>query len=543
MGLSGERHSKSSHEDTPLKRWYSDSILTLVVGEERQYLYYPDPYNPTNGICVESCPTAQWEGTINIPDGSGGITVHPVSSSELVLGQYCFQPRLKSGEILATLHERRPFLYSIVQDVFKSTEVLFATVFISIVLAVLGMKALLNKKAGRNVCLITSFAPCFFAIATVLLTLYHFFSPRVLSPGLSLLILACVLAAASFSTGAIPVVFPKTYARSRQLMLVGAQALEEMPDLMTFVIATSAGIGATLIWNVWICASLLTMGRAVPEPLVVESHAEVYMGIMTSFTRTPGQGLACLIVFVTFVLQFESAIVFTKFLTTRCVKKWFEKLPRNGHRNPRCDYLLAVCADVPKDWGPLGAATFFAPVCRLPANLMQMLASESALAPHTDTLATYLQRRLTYLNDCLLFNNQLLPSKLDDASGGFLEAALAGYLELTQGKVDDHYSAKRYAVQELLSPAFQVGFFSTMSLFVTMITWITLELAPIFNHTGQKALDSIPVVVLIAFVMSALVLAIFWEAVNAASCAAVMLWSKAASDVLWCSAINSTISF
>lgn len=123
-------------------------------------------------------------------------------------------------------------------------------------------------------------------------------------------------------------------------MLVGAQALEEMPDLLTFVIMTGAGIGATLIWNIWICASLLTMGRPVPEPLMVEPHAEAYMGIMMSFTRTPGQGLACLIVLVTFILQFESgkgrtafmglkngftfgaAIVFTKFLTTRCVKKW-----------------------------------------------------------------------------------------------------------------------------------------------------------------------------------------------------------------------------
>ncbi|KAL8271971.1 hypothetical protein Esti_004095 [Eimeria stiedai] len=537
----------------------ADFCGSKVVGEERQYLYYPDPYNPTNGICVESCPTAEWTGTINIPDGLGGITVHPVSSSELVLGQYCFQPRMKSKEILTSLHEKRPFLYSIVQDVFKATEVLFATVFISIVLAVVGIKAMLNKRSGRNVSLATSFAPCFVAMAIVLLTLYHFFTPRVVAPGISLLVLACVLAAASFSTGAIPIVFPKTYARSRQLMLVGAQALEEMPDVMTFVIMTSAGIGATVIWNIWICASLLTMGRAVPEPLVVDSHAEVYMGIMTSFTRKPGQGLACLIVFVTFVLQFESAIVFTKFLTTRCVKKWFEKLPRNGHRDPRCDYLIPACTDVPKDWGPLGAATFFAPICRIPANLMQMLASESALAPHTDTLATYLQRRLIYFNDCrklefnlrqrksrrqseptaVLFNNQLLPSKLDDANSGFLEAALAGYLELTQGKVDDHYSARRYAVQELLSPAFQVGFFSTMSIFVAMITWITLEWAPIFNHTGQKALDSVPVVVLIAFTMSALVLAVFREAINAAACAAVMLWSKAASDVLWCNAINS----
>lgn len=110
-----------------------------------------------------------------------------------------------------------------------------------------------------------------------------------------------------------------------------------------------------------------------------------------------------------------------------------------------------------------------------------------------------------------------------------------------------------------------------------MVTWIALEIAPIFNHTvpsdsrhhlksqcvmqgnsqGQKALDSIPVVVLVAFVMSALVLAVgqflngipafhkyfsfqvFREAVNSAACAAVILWSKAASDVLWCNAINS----
>lgn len=211
--------------------------------------------------------------------------------------------------------------------------------------------------------------------------------------------------------------------RSRQFMLIGAQVLEEMPDLLTFIIVTVAGIGVTVVWNIWICASLLTMGRAVPQPLVVDSHNETYMGIMASFTRTPGQGLACLVVLVTFVLQFESgkvsersccfswqsaaklnlkcvnekydkhktwwfflicwksenlfaAIVFTKFLTTRCVKKWwvyfkcfslnwfnksiyfrFEKLPRNGVRSPRCDYVLPVCMDVPKDWGPMGAAS------------------------------------------------------------------------------------------------------------------------------------------------------------------------------------------
>lgn len=123
-------------------------------------------------------------------------------------------------------------------------------------------------------------------------------------------------------------------------MLVGAQALDEMPDLLTFVIMASAGIGVTVVWNLWIFASLLTMGRHVPAPLAVEAHAETYMGIITSFARTPGQGLACFIVFITFVLQFESskpqnscfrfllsdrllaAIMFTRFFTTRCVKKW-----------------------------------------------------------------------------------------------------------------------------------------------------------------------------------------------------------------------------
>lgn len=114
-----------------------------------------------------------------------------------VSGQYCLQRRLKARDILTTLQEKRPFLYSIVQDVFKATEVLFATVFISIVLALTGMKAMLNKRAGRNVSLATSFAPCFFAIAIVLLTLYHLFSPRVIAPGLSLLVLSGILVSES----------------------------------------------------------------------------------------------------------------------------------------------------------------------------------------------------------------------------------------------------------------------------------------------------------------------------------------------------------
>lgn len=380
-----------------------------------------------------------------------------------VSGQYCFQRRLKSREILTTLQQQRPFLYSIVQDIFKATEVLFATIFLSIVLAIAGIKAMLNKRAGKNVCLAASFAPCFFSLLTVLLTLYHFFTPRVLQPGFSLLLLSGILVRIFISNfcclfwlrlslhrplcpswrGHCRLFFPRltggkaaaanggfccspfqvaAACRSRQFMLIGAQALEEMPDLLTFIIVTVAGIGVTVVWNIWICASLLTMGRAVPQPLVVDSHGETYMGIVASFTRTPGQGLACLVVLVTFVLQFESgeksrrsrclswqsaaefnlkcvnekfdlhktwffrifwksenlfaAIVFTKFLTTRCVKKWwvdfkcfslnwfkkaicfrFEKLPRNGVRSPRCDYVLPVCMDVPKDWGPMGAAS------------------------------------------------------------------------------------------------------------------------------------------------------------------------------------------
>lgn len=102
-------------------------------------------------------------------------------------------------------------------------------------------------------------------------------------------------------------------------MLIGAQALDEMPDLLTFVIATIAGIGLTAIWNIWICASILTMGRPVPEPLVVESHNEIYMGIMTAFTRTPGQGLACLIVLITFILQFESGTSSSEHLASQCL--------------------------------------------------------------------------------------------------------------------------------------------------------------------------------------------------------------------------------
>ncbi|CDJ68194.1 hypothetical protein, conserved [Eimeria necatrix] len=540
MGQFWGKSAKYSHEEKPVKKWYTDSALTLLtgclsfitfllnatacyggnlrhlapydlnadfcgsklVGEDRQYLYYPDPHNPTSGICVDSCPTAETRGTINIPDGLGGIQVHPITSSELVSGQYCFQRRLKSREILTTLQQQRPFLYSIVQDIFKATEVLFATIFLSIVLAIAGIKAMLNKRAGKNVCLAASFAPCFFSLLTVLLTLYHFFTPRVLQPGFSLLLLSGILATMSFLTGTLPVIFPKTYGRSRQFMLIGAQALEEMPDLLTFIIVTVAGIGVTVVWNIWICASLLTMGRAVPQPLVVDSHGETYMGIVASFTRTPGQGLACLVVLVTFVLQFESAIVFTKFLTTRCVKKWFEKLPRNGVRSPRCDYVLPVCMDVPKDWGPMGAA--------------------------------------------ILFNNQLLPVKLDEANGGFLEAALAGYIvsfntcqEFKNKKRNASAGAHARESGRSLpgSPLSHPGV--AESIFVAVLTWIGLELAPIFNNTGEKALDSIPVIVLLVFVMSALVLTVFQEAVNAAACAGVMYWSKAASDVLWCNSINS----
>ena len=150
-------------------------------------------------------------------------------------GQYCFQRRLKARDILTTLRDQRPFLYSIVQDVFKATEVLFATIFFSIVLAVVGVKAMINKRVGRNVSLAASFAPCFFSVLTVLLTLYHFFTPRVLFPGFPLLLLASILVSLfcsfsfllnlfiqmpmfkqgtmSFLTGAIPVIFPKTYAR------------------------------------------------------------------------------------------------------------------------------------------------------------------------------------------------------------------------------------------------------------------------------------------------------------------------------------------
>lgn len=89
-------------------------------------------------------------------------------------------------------------------------------------------------------------------------------------------------------------------------MLVGCQTLMEMPDLLTFVIATGAGLGVTLIWNLWICASLITLGRSVPQPLFVQSHAETYVGLVTSFARTPGQGLACFILVITFILQCES---------------------------------------------------------------------------------------------------------------------------------------------------------------------------------------------------------------------------------------------
>lgn len=108
------------------------------------------------------------------------------------------QHRMKSREIIAALRESRPFLFGVVQDVFKSTEIIFAAIFISIVISIVGIKAILRKDTGKNISLASTLSPIFFSMLVVLLMLYNFFVPRTVTPGISLLLLSGILVSILF---------------------------------------------------------------------------------------------------------------------------------------------------------------------------------------------------------------------------------------------------------------------------------------------------------------------------------------------------------
>ncbi|OEH74156.1 hypothetical protein cyc_00037 [Cyclospora cayetanensis] len=60
----GQRSLEFAHVKT-------DFCGSQEVGEERQYLYYPDPHNPTNGICVESCPKGAFKVSRDFDSSAG----------------------------------------------------------------------------------------------------------------------------------------------------------------------------------------------------------------------------------------------------------------------------------------------------------------------------------------------------------------------------------------------------------------------------------------------------------------------------------------
>ncbi|PHJ24735.1 transmembrane protein, partial [Cystoisospora suis] len=224
-----------------------------------------------------------------------------------VHGEYCFQTAINATDVVGAIRSQRSLLHSAFRDIAKATELIFALVFVAVFLTWGLLRIVSATQSGSSSATFIDYMPFLMSVLFLALT--------VNTGGASLStesVLCCAL------TGFMVVrevgqsldtqkTLSNTDRRARLLALTGIEALFEMPDLLVLVVACMVAAGIFSIWNIWVCATLLTTGRPIPRPLYAPSVPGAILGVETEFRAPPWRVPALIVVLTCYLLQTETS--------------------------------------------------------------------------------------------------------------------------------------------------------------------------------------------------------------------------------------------
>ncbi|KYF41250.1 hypothetical protein TGARI_209585 [Toxoplasma gondii ARI] len=284
----------------------ADPCGGVAVGGDRVFLYYPELGNMALAVCVSECPGVETNKTVKLPNGKGGVRDHRFSPSQLVIGEYCLPERVNATDFVSSTQLQTDVVHGVFRDIAKSTEFLFAFAFVCVFSCFGWLKVLYLARSLRVVSFLLVDCLPFVSSAIFIVSASFTLQASPFTKATAVwVVVTGFLIKLPVTFGMLRYLVTSSYERGRSLTLAGIQALFEMPDLVTALIATMLFSGVLVIWNAWMCAAVLTIGRPVPKPLT--SDAGEIIGVETDFLAPAWRPVALGVVILSHLLQTETS--------------------------------------------------------------------------------------------------------------------------------------------------------------------------------------------------------------------------------------------